>query len=97
MLKSLKIVGFLEGVSLLLLFGVAMPLKYMFDKPWAVEVVGMAHGVLFVAYIVAVLVVGLKYKWKISTIIFSFLASVVPFGTFYADKKWFHISDEGRA
>ncbi len=89
MLKPLKWIALLEGVSLLVLFGLAMPLKYLFDKPLAVEIVGMTHGVLFVAYIITVLIVGVIYKWKIGIILLSMLVSIVPFGTFYASKKWF--------
>ena len=90
MLKILKITAILEGISLLLLFGVAMPLKYMFDEPLAVEIVGMAHGILFIAYIIFVFFIGLSHKWKLTIIGLSMLASIIPFGTFYADKKWFH-------
>jgi integral membrane protein len=90
MLKTLKITAILEGISLLLLFGVAMPLKYMFDEPLAVEIVGMAHGILFIAYIIFVFFIGLSRKWKLTIIGLSMLASIIPFGTFYADKKWFH-------
>lgn len=89
MLKLLKYTAILEGVSLLLLFGIAMPLKYWVGEPWAVEVVGMAHGLLFIAYIILVFVLGIIRKWKFTIISLSMLASVVPFGTFYAEKKWF--------
>ena len=51
MIRTLRILGNIEGVSLLLLLlGVAMPLKYAFGLPLAVKIVGMAHGVLFLAY-----------------------------------------------
>lgn len=89
MLKLLKYTAILEGVSLLLLFGIAMPLKYWVGEPLAVEVVGMAHGLLFIAYIILVFVLGIIRKWKFTIISLSMLASVVPFGTFYAEKKWF--------
>ena len=93
MLKFLRLVGLLEGVSLLVLFGVAMPLKYMLGEPLAVEVVGMAHGVLFLVYVFLVLYVGVLKKWKFVVIGLAALASLVPFGTFYADKKWFKESE----
>ena len=50
MIRTLRILGNVEGVSYLLLLGVAMPLKYAFGLPLAVKIVGMAHGVLFLAY-----------------------------------------------
>ena len=52
MIKSLRLLALLEGLSLLSLFFVAMPLKYIWDKPEMVPSVGMAHGVLFVMYAV---------------------------------------------
>ena len=93
MLKFLRLVGLLEGVSLLVLFGVAMPLKYMLGEPLAVEIVGMAHGVLFLAYVFLVIYVGILKKWKFVVIGLATLASIVPFGTFYADRKWFKESE----
>ena len=50
MIQTLRILGNIEGISYLLLLGVAMPMKYYFEIPMAVKIVGMAHGVLFVAY-----------------------------------------------
>ena len=52
MSKFFKIVATLEGISLLLLLFVAMPLKYIFDLPEFVRVIGMAHGLLFIGYII---------------------------------------------
>ena len=66
-----------------------MPLKYFFDKPEAVKIVGMAHGVLFVLYSINLLIVHLQFKWNIGKTAAAFIASFIPFGTFYADKKWF--------
>lgn len=88
MLKFFKIVAFLEGVSLLLLLFVAMPLKYFFDKPSMVSSVGMAHGVLFVAYIVLATVFFMDKKWKFNTYAFICLASIIPFGTFIVENKY---------
>lgn len=85
----LRVVAFLEGMSFLVLLGIAMPLKYWADNPEPVRVIGMAHGVLFVAYVFLVLQSMIVYKWKISKGILAFVASLVPFGTFYADKKLF--------
>ena len=89
MLKLLKYTAILEGISLILLFSIAMPLKYVFDEPLAVEIVGMAHGILFIVYIILVFILGILRKWKFIIIVLSMLASVIPFGTFYAEKKWF--------
>ncbi|HEY9248579.1 MAG TPA: DUF3817 domain-containing protein [Rariglobus sp.] len=84
----LRIVGFIEGVSFLVLLGVAMPLKYVWHEPQAVRVVGMAHGVLFLAYLAAVSQAMFEHDWTWKRAALVAAASVVPFGTFYADAKW---------
>jgi len=84
----LRVIGFIEGVSFLVLLGIAMPLKYFWEAPEAVRLVGMAHGVLFLAYIAATLHAWLEYKWTLKRVALVMLASLVPFGTFYADVKW---------
>ena len=91
-LKALRLIGLLEGISYLILLGIAMPLKYYYDKPEMVKIVGMAHGVLFVLYTIILLLVHILYKWRILKTLGAFIASLVPFGTFYADKKWFRIA-----
>lgn len=84
----LRVIGFLEGVSFLVLLGIAMPLKYVWDEPQAVRVVGMAHGVLFLAYVAAAVQAWLDYDWPWKRAAWVIAASLVPFGTFYADVKW---------
>jgi integral membrane protein len=88
-LLLLRIFAFFEGISFLLLLGIAMPMKYLYNDPSLVKSVGMAHGILFVLYVIFLLLVHFQYKWKLLITIKAFIASFVPFGTFYADKKWF--------
>lgn len=88
-LGLLRVIGLLEGISYLILIGIAMPLKYIWDKPEMIYSTGMAHGLLFVLYIFFVLLVGYQYKWSFIKIFWALLASLVPFGTFIADKKLF--------
>jgi len=52
-------------------------------------VVGLAHGLLFIMYVILLLNVWVKYKWSFMRITLAFVASLVPFGTFVADKKLF--------
>jgi len=87
-LGKLRIIAFMEGCSYLL-FAITMPLKYMYDIKGPNKVIGMAHGLLFVIYILLVIKVALQDKWPLLKIFWAFLASIVPFGTFYADKKLF--------
>ena len=88
-LGRLRIIAALEGISLLILLGIAMPLKYMAGIPEVVRVVGMAHGILFVLYVILLIQVAIERDWSWKKSILSFFASFVPFATFYADAKWF--------
>ena len=72
-----------EGVSFLALLFVTMPLKYLMDIPGPNQVVGMAHGLLFVAYVFAVIQVKIECNWKIRQMLLALVAAVIPFGTFY--------------
>ena len=88
-LGRLRIVAFAEGCSFLLI-GLTMILKYQYDMPKPNYVVGMAHGVLFIAYIFLVLQVAYLHKWKMMKVFWAFVASLVPFGTFYAEKHLYN-------
>lgn len=88
-LGLLRIIGLLEGVSYLLLLCVAMPLKYFAQNEDPVYSTGLAHGLLFSLYVIFVFLVAYQLKWKFSTFALALAASVVPFGTFIADKKLF--------
>lgn len=84
-LKNLTIIGYLEGTSLLLLLGIAMPLKYLLDIPEAVKYIGMAHGLLFIAYIVILMGSAIKIKMPLWAIPAGVLGSFIPFGPFVFD------------
>ena len=87
-LGRLRIIAFLEGCSYLLL-GFTMILKYKFAIPQPNYVVGLAHGILFVLYIVLLIQVSFLHRWNIFKMFMAFIASLIPFGTFYADKVLF--------
>ena len=77
----------MEGISYLLLIFIAMPMKYIWEEPIYVKIVGMGHGVLFILFMYFLLVTTIEYKWKLPFVIFAFIASLVPFGTFYLETK----------
>jgi integral membrane protein len=81
-------IAFAEGVSFLVLLLIAMPLKYLADSPLAVRYVGMLHGILFVAFIVMAFEVKKDAKKDLLWVIRSFIASILPFGTFVMDRQW---------
>ena len=87
-LGKFRLVAILEGISYLL-FAVTMPLKYIWEWPEPNYVVGMAHGLLFMGYIALCVYLILKYKWDLKTSFLALVASLIPFGTFYADAKIF--------
>ena len=78
----------MEGVSFLVLLGIAMPLKYVWNQPLMVETVGMAHGILFVAYIFGALYLYKPMQWNLKTLAIICFSSVLPFGPFYVEKKY---------
>ena len=89
MIKLFRLTAFLEGLSFILLMGVCMPLKYIWGMPIFVKIVGMAHGILFVVYCLWVIWLGVDREWKFKDIAWSLVASVLPLGTFVAERKIF--------
>lgn len=76
-----------EAVSFLVLLGIAMPLKYFAGLPLAVKVVGWIHGVLFVLFCLALLRVLIVARWPLGRAVILFIAALLPFGPFVADRR----------
>ncbi|MBX3163036.1 MAG: DUF3817 domain-containing protein [Bacteroidetes bacterium] len=84
----LRLLAFLEGVSLLVLVFIAVPLKYYFGNPSLVKSIGPIHGALFLGFVFNALRVGVEQQWKFKETTWKVLvACFVPFGTFYIDYK----------
>ncbi|GAA4339001.1 DUF3817 domain-containing protein [Mucilaginibacter gynuensis] len=82
----LRIVALFEGISLLILIGIAVPLKYAFHDASLVKTMGPIHGLLFLFFVLNTISVGVEYKWKFSETTWKvLLACIIPFGTFYID------------
>ncbi|BFP42391.1 DUF3817 domain-containing protein [Flavobacteriaceae bacterium GF1] len=88
MLKAFRLTAILEGISYLLIFGLTMPLKYWAEIGEPNKIVGMAHGILFILFIVLAGVFCWERKWGLRRFLILFVASLLPFGTFYADRKY---------
>ena len=86
--RALRVVAILEGISYLL-FAVTMPLKYGYGITAPNYYVGMAHGILFLLYLLVVAVAARRFRWSWIDTGLSALASLIPFGTFYMDYKLF--------
>ncbi len=84
----LRIIGFLEGVSLLTLIFIAMPMKYFFENPSWTKTIGPIHGALFLLFLFNALSVGVEQQWKFRETTWKvLLACIIPFGTFIIDYK----------
>ena len=88
-LGRLRILALLEGLSFLILLFITMPIKYLLHNHQPNLFFGFVHGLLFVLYVLAVIQVSIEQTWPIKKIGLALLASIVPFGTFWADKKLF--------
>jgi integral membrane protein len=88
-LGRLRLVSILEGLSLLGLLGIAMPLKYILHQPEAVRIVGLIHGVLFISYVLLLVQNAIEQRWPLKKVGLGLLLSVVPFGAFYAERRLF--------
>ncbi|MCY1082078.1 DUF3817 domain-containing protein [Archangium lansingense] len=82
-----RAVALLEGLSFVLLLFIAMPLKYLAGMPLGVKLVGWAHGMLFVLYLLFLAEAAAAHRWSLVRIVGAFLASLVPFGTFVLDAR----------
>lgn len=80
-------VAFIEGISTVILFFIAMPLKYLADWPYGVKYVGWAHGLLFIAYLILLVSCWYIYKWNFKRLIVFFLASLIPLAPFWVERK----------
>lgn len=80
-------IGRLEGVSLLLLLFLAMPVKYLAGEPILVRWIGMAHGLLFLLYVAVAFAMYAEHSWKKRVLLACLVLSSVPFGTFFFERK----------
>ncbi len=83
-----RLISFLEGISYLLLLFIAVPIKYFQGDATYVKMLGMPHGILFMGYIILAILIQKQMKWNLKTMGIVALASIIPFGTFYIDKKY---------
>lgn len=86
-LGRFRLVSLIEGISYVVLLGVAMPLKYAAGIPQAVRIVGMAHGVLFVGFGVALFAVATNRDWPWRKSAIAMIAAIVPLGAFWLERR----------
>lgn len=88
MIRLFRIVAILEGISFLMLFAFGMPLKYWAQIPKPNIYIGYAHGFLFMAYVVLVILLYKERSWSFRKFAVYFTASLLPFGTFYVVQNY---------
>jgi len=95
--KSFKLIAVLEGISYLVLFGNMLLIKPFFIDLYQTLLypIGMTHGVLFIAYVLLAFLVTPKLKWSLKTLAIVLLASLLPFATFYVERKYVSLQVDG--
>ena len=90
MTKLFKFVAIAEGISYLVLFFNMLVIKRMNPELYKTLLfpIGMAHGVLFISYVVLAFLIWRNQKWSVTEFLIVQLASLLPFGTFYIEKKY---------
>ena len=86
-LNCLRSTGTWEAISSILLFFLAMPLKYIWGQDLLIRPVGMAHGILWIIYVAMTITGQIKYKWGYKLTAWLMIASIVPAGPIIADAK----------
>mgnify|MGYP000441069397 CR=1 FL=1 len=85
--EALRRVGLIEGWSFLILLFIAVPLKHLMGMPIGVKIVGPIHGFLFMWFLYQLYLFHKEYDYGIKFTLMAFVTSIIPFGTFYLDKK----------
>jgi integral membrane protein len=94
-ISRLRVAGFLEGLSLIVLMGFAMPMKYIWGDPSFVRMIGSVHGALFILFAVQLYLTAEEKNWSYKDLPLKLMISCfIPFGTFYLDHKILKGMDE---
>lgn len=88
MLNIFRLVALLEGLSYILLLFIASPIRYFTGNATYVKLLGMPHGILFILYVAIAILIKKQMKWRLKTLAIVLLASLIPFGTFYIERKY---------
>lgn len=86
--KYFRMVAHAEGISFVVLLFIAMPLKYLFEMPQAVSVMGWMHGILFIWYLSVITVYGTEHYWHTGIKLRAVVAGLLPMGTFWFTAKF---------
>jgi len=87
LLPAYRVAAWVTGIGLVVLVFVAMPLKYFFGQPLLVAIVGMAHGFLYMAYIVITLLLAERCRWRPVDALVILVAGTIPLASFFAERR----------
>jgi integral membrane protein len=87
LLPAYRVAAWVTGIGLVILVFVAMPLKYFFGQPMLVAIVGMAHGFLYMAYIVITLLLAERCRWRPFDALVILVAGTIPLASFFAERR----------
>ena len=88
MIQKFRTLSILEGISFLIILFITMPLKYILSMGIPNKIVGMVHGLLFIAYIIFAIFLKVEKNWDVKKTAIILICSVIPFGTFWMEKKY---------
>lgn len=90
MLRFFNVIAILEGISYLVLFFNMLVIKNLNIELYKslLYPIGMAHGLLFVLYMILTIMLTIELKWSFKKFLYISVASLLPFGTFYSEKHW---------
>jgi integral membrane protein len=84
-LTFFKVMAFTVGIGLLVLV-TEMVLRYGFDNH-VLDWWPQPHGFIYIVYLVATANLGFKVGWSLGRMVLVMLAGVVPFLSFWAERK----------
>ena len=85
-LQRYRVMATVVGVLLVLLFVVAVPLKYWADMPTPVTILGTAHGWLYALFFLSAVDLALRAKWSLRGAVVALVAGTIPFLSFVAER-----------
>lgn len=85
--KRFRIFAVLVGIGLLVLVGIAVPLKYLGDEPAFSEVFSPIHGFLYILYLLTTVDLARRADWSLPRTVGVMLAGAVPFLSFVVERR----------
>ena len=82
-----RVMAIVTGTFLVILVCIAVPLKYASDHPGPTQIFGVAHGFLFMVYLLASLDLGIRLRWHPVKLLIVMACGTIPFASFVAERR----------